>query len=422
MTQTVIDADIAIIGGGHVGGSLAALLVASRCPWRVAVIEAGSLLTQSQQPEIPAADARSTALSYGSVEILQDLNLWHLLEPHATAIRNVHVSDSGRFPGTEINADDYDIEAVGYVVENHWLGRVLSNFLLEQNHITLFDATQVESVLPVAGGMRLQLHQAGRAMTMNTSLAVVADGGNSGLRKALGIATRRQDYKQTAIIANVEFSHPHQGIAYERFTPAGPMALLPLDGSQGRRAALVWTLPEGEAKQLLQVDKNDFLSLLQQRFGMRAGRFIDVGRRAAFPLQLVIAEEQIRKGLVLVGNAAHLLHPVAGQGFNLALRDCVMLVETLKNALEHQQSPGDLQVLQQYLQRQQRDQTLTIEASDRLVKWFSTNHPLFVTLRHLGFFSLAGIPPLRRQFALQAMGTAGRAPRWQGRGETGAPG
>ncbi|MBE8716147.1 2-octaprenyl-6-methoxyphenyl hydroxylase [Cellvibrio polysaccharolyticus] len=416
MTQAQLDVDIAIVGGGHVGGTLAALLAASRCGWRVALIEAGSLWQQAQQTTTDSAaggDARSTALSFGTVDILRQLQLWHLLESHATPIRTIHVSDRGRFPGTRLSAEDHQVEALGYVIENHTLGRVLAGFLLAQTHITLFDATRVASVTPVAGGMCLQLQQQEKTITLTAALAVVADGGDSPLRRSLGIQVQQQDYAQTAIIANVTFTHPHQGVAWERFTDFGPMALLPLDGARGKRAALIWTLPAADAELWLNAPDADFLTALQQRFGTRAGRFTHVGRRVAFPLQLRIAQEQIRQGLVLVGNAAHFLHPVAGQGLNLAVRDCVMLTEVLKEARERQQSPGDLAVLRHYLQRQQQDQSITIDASDKLVKWFSTRHPLYVTLRHLGFLSLAGVPGLEQYFAARAMGTAGRAPRWQ---------
>lgn len=415
MAQAPVNVDIAIVGGGHVGGTLAALLAASRCGWRVALIEAGSLwqLAQASAEQTANADARSTALSFGTVDILRQLNLWHLLEAHATAIQHIHVSDRGRFLGSQLSAADHAVDALGYVVENHILGRVLAGFLLEQTHITLFDATRVESMMPVADGMRLQLLQQQQTITLTAALAVVADGGDSPLRRSLGISVQQQDYGQTAIIANVTFTRSHQGIAWERFTDAGPMALLPLDGEAGARAALIWTLPAAEADSWLQATEADFLMALQQRFGTRVGRFTGVGRRVAFPLQLVVAQEQIRKGLVLVGNAAHFLHPVAGQGLNLAVRDCAMLTEVLKEAHERQQSPGDLAVLNQYIKRQHQDQSITIAASDKLVKWFSTRHPLYVTLRHLGFLSIAGVPGLARYFAAQAMGTAGRAPRWQ---------
>lgn len=416
MTQAQVDVDIAIIGGGHVGGTLASLLAASRCGWRVALIEAGSLWQQAQQSTEDASaggDARSTALSFGTVDILRQLQLWHLLESHATPIRTIHVSDRGRLPGSRLQAADHQVDALGYVVENHTLGRVLAGFLIAQTHITLFDSTRVESVTPVAGGMQLQLLQPDKKTTLTAALAVVADGGDSPLRRSLGIQVQQQDYAQTAIIANVTFTHPHQGVAWERFTDFGPMALLPLDGERGKRAALIWTLPAADADFWLSAPEKDFLVALQQRFGTRAGRFTHVGRRVAFPLRLLVAQEQIRQGLVLVGNAAHFLHPVAGQGLNLAVRDCVMLTEVLKEAHERQQSPGDLAVLDRYLRRQQQDQSITIEASDKLVKWFSTRHPLYVTLRHLGFLSLAGVPGLEQYFAAQAMGTAGRAPRWQ---------
>lgn len=236
----------------------------------------------------------------------------------------------------------------------------------------------------------------------------------SPMRRALGIDTEVRDYRQTAIIANLAFSQPHNAIAYERFTEQGPMALLPLgESAQSQRAALVWTLPTQEAEQYRACAETTFLAALQERFGQRLGRFERVGQRYAYPLQLVAAQEQIRAHLVLVGNAAHFLHPVAGQGFNLALRDCVCLAETLLNAHVQGKIMGELSVLQNYLKRQQQDQLLTIEFSDRLVRLFSSDRLPLIALRHLGFISLAALPPMKKIFAAQTMGTAGRSPRWQ---------
>lgn len=413
MMYPVNEVDIAIIGGGHVGGTLAALLAASGSGWRVALLEAGSLQEQARQTATDRRDARSTALARGTVEIFRELGLWPRLEASATAIRKVHVSDRGHLPGTEIHPPANPADSLGFVVENHWLGRVLSGHLLQQPGLDILENTRVESATPDSRGMLLQLAGEQHSGPLHAALTVIADGGNSPLRQSLGIDVRQQDYQQTAVITNVTFSHPHRGTAWERFTDEGPMALLPLDGAEGKRAALIWTLPTAKAPELLQMAPGDFLQALQARFGSRAGRFLAVGERVSFPLQLTVAREQVRRGLVLAGNAAHFLHPVAGQGLNLAVRDCAMLVEVLNEARAAGKSPGEPGVLQSYQQRQYADQLQTIAASDKLVKWFSTRHPLYVTLRHLGFFSLAALPGLQREFAARAMGTAGRAPRWQ---------
>ena len=410
--------DIAIIGGGMVGSSLASLLSASGCGWRIALIEAHPFLSSDTPPDYtPHFGARSTALSYGSVEIFRQLGIWKQLERHATAIRQVHVSDRGHLAGSLIDASEQGIEALGYVVENAWLGDVLANHIQQQTDIHCYSPARVQQLIPQQQGVRLLMECKGAPIELRCKLAVIADGGDSPLRRALGIDTETVDYRQTAVIANVEFSEPHRGIAYERFTDRGPLALLPLgETAQGQRSALVWTLPPDEAQQAMRLGDAAFLAQLQQRFGYRLGRFVRVSQRHAFPLQLVTAREQVRSGVVLVGNAAHFLHPVAGQGFNLALRDGVVLTETLAEAKRLHKTLGDLADLQLYLERQQRDQAVTITFSDRLVRLFSSDRLPLIALRHLGFISLAALPAAKQYFAEHTMGTAGRSPRWRSSG------
>lgn len=413
MTQATQEFDIAIIGGGMVGASLASLLSASQPEWRIALIEAQAPPAQVDENYSSNFDARSTALAYGSMEIFRHLGIWTKLQKHVTAIRQVHVSDRGHFAGSVIDAQEQGVEAVGYVVENTWLTETLSTHVQQQNNIHYFVPARVESMQPLQKGAHLRI-RSDREIELCCKLVVIADGGDSPMRRALGIDTAVRDYRQTAIIANVAFSQSHNAIAYERFTEQGPMALLPLgESGQSQRAALVWTLPRQEAARYLACTNPEFLVALQERFGQRLGRFERVGQRYAYPLQLVTAQEQIRAHLVLVGNAAHFLHPVAGQGFNLALRDCVCLAETLLDAHTQGKIMGELSVLQTYLARQQQDQSLTIEFSDRLVRLFSSDRLPLIALRHLGFISLTALPLMKKIFAAQAMGTAGRSPRWQ---------
>ena len=405
--------DIAIIGGGMVGTSLASLLAAA-CPFlRIALIEAQPLAETGEAYQ-PSFDARSTALAQGSVDVLRELGLWSRLAQHVTAIQQVHVSDRGHFLGGVIEAAEHHLDAVGYVVENAWLGRVLLDHVLQTPAITCFAPARVHGLQPQVDGALLALEYQGQAQFIHTRLAVIADGGDSPLRQSLGVHTQVRAYGQTAIITNVEFTQAHGGIAYERFTDQGPIALLPLGESPDAcRAALVWTLPNELADNILALSDADFLEHLQHRFGFRAGRFTRVATRFAYPLQLRLAEEQIRSHLVLLGNAAHFLHPVAGQGFNLALRDCTALVETLRIALDQQRHPGDLAVLQTYLERQSLDQQLTVEFSDKLVRLFSSSQLPLVALRHLGLLSLETLFPLKQVFSAQTMGAGGRQYRWR---------
>lgn len=415
MTQT-LEFDIAIIGGGMVGTSLASLLAAGMPSLRIVLIESQPFADIAGTRYQPGFDARSTALSYGSVDIFRELGLWAQLKNHVTPIHQVHVSDRGHFGGGVIEAADQGVDAVGFVVENTWLSRVLLEHVQQQTNLHCFAPAKVNKLTPLQQGALLNVQFDNQEIAIKTSLAVIADGGDSPLRRALGIATEVRDYRQTALIANVEFSEPHQAVAYERFTADGPMALLPLGESPGaNQSALVWTLPKDQAATIAAMNEQDFLAELQARFGFRVGRFIRVSKRYAYPLQLVIAQEQIRSHLVLVGNAAHFLHPVAGQGFNLALRDCACLVEVLRDANE---PLGSLAALERYRQRQQLDQQLTIEFSDRLVRLFSNSDLPLMALRHLGFLSLETIPLLKNQFVAQTMGTGGRRFRWHPEGDT----
>jgi 2-polyprenylphenol 6-hydroxylase len=402
--------DIAIIGGGMVGTSLASMLAASQPQWRIALIETQPFAAADAIAYQPSFDARSTALSYGSAELLRELGLWQTLQQHITAITQVHVSDKGHLLGGVIDAAERQLDAVGYVVENAWLGKTLLSHVQRQSNIHCFAPATVSELQPRANGALLKVQLGDESLQINTRLAIIAEGGDSKLRSQLGIDTQVRDYAQTAIITNVEFSEAHQGIAYERFTPEGPIALLPLgEKSSAQQAALVWTLPHADAAHISALSDAEFLQVLQQRFGFRQGRFTRTAKRHAYPLQLVLATEQVRAHSVLMGNAAHFLHPVAGQGFNLALRDCACLVETLITA----QGPlGNLTSLQAYVAQQALDQQLTIGFSDRLVRIFSSAQLPLIALRHLGLLSLESLDVVKDQLVAQTMGTAGRQHRW----------
>ncbi len=412
-----IDSDIAIIGGGMVGAALAALLAKADPRWRIAVIEAFPLLPdQSPTSYRPSFDDRSTAIAHGSVLLLQQLGLWDSLRQYATPIEQVHVSDRGHLNGALIDRHQVGVDALGYVIPNAWIGQVLLAHLQGLDNLDWLAPARVSRLKPVAGGAELTVvsgnssaSDGAGSVVHRTSLAVIADGAQSSLRDSLGIDVAVQAYGQSAVITNVNLDEPHQGIAYERFTDLGPMAMLPLGGSQaGRQAALVWTLPESEVDAVMALSDEAFLQRLQLRFGFRLGRLTGIGKRDSYPLSLAVAKEQVRSSLVVMGNAAHFLHPVAGQGFNLALRDCAALAATLQQAAREQQPLGKLSVLQQYLQVQAQDQQLTIGISDQLTKWFS--HPGLpqAALRALGFIGLECVPPAKQWLSQQTMGNISR--------------
>lgn len=395
-------ADITIVGGGMVGASLALLLSSLNLGWRIQVIEAFPITAASADDLQPSFDARSTALSHSSREIFEILGLWQTLSNRLADIREVHVSDRGHIGSARLYAEEQNLPALGYVVENQWLGSVLMEALQSANNVAIIAPEKVTKVSPVQGGMKLSLSQ-GRDIT--TKLLVIADGAQSTTRELLGIDATTKDYGQVALVANISLSQDHNGIAYERFTDSGPMAMLPLQPVDGEyRSAVVWTLPPERAAEMIDAPEAEFLVALQDRFGHRLGQFQRVGTRHSYPIRLITSNEQVRSNTVVVGNAAHSLHPVAGQGFNLALRDVAVLVNELSLADSAGSTLGELSVLQNYLKQQEADQKQTILLSDLLPKIFAIGASPVALARNLGLLALDTVPLFRHQFARLGMG------------------
>lgn len=391
---------ITIVGGGMVGMSLALIIAKQHQQASIALIDKQSFPETNTHFFQPSFDSRSTAIARGSVDIFEDLGIWKDLQKEATPISQIHISDAGHFLGGEIHSQHYGVDALGYVIPNKWIGKVLLEQLRLYKNIHLLPETTVENIIPKQQATTLELSN---LQSIDTSLVVLADGGPSKLAQQLGIEFSIEDYQQSAIITNLEFSKAHQHIAYERFTDSGPVALLPL-GKQAsaNQAALIFTLPSDIAPEIFNADESSFLKEVQKRFGYRLGEFLRCSPRYLYDLKLIKAKEQIRSRLVLLGNAAHFLHPVAGQGFNLSLRDCAALSKMLKAHAAN--SWGQLSQLQEYLSLQQQDQQKTILFSDQLVKLFSSSQLSHIALRHLGFISLETLPPLKRLLVNQTMG------------------
>ena len=410
MSQVQEHYDVVVIGGGLVGASFACGLARALagCGARILVTEAIESLQAS-----PSFDARSTALSYGSQQIYKDLGLWNELAPYATAIQRIHVSDRGHFGAVRIDREEMEVEALGYVLENRHLGLVLTAALEQAEAIDYLCPARISALTPTEQGYAVQVRgQSDSINTIQADLVVLADGGKSSLSQDLGITSAVTKYEQSAIIANVAVADDHCGVAYERFTDSGPVAVLPLSTLAGEnRGALIWTVDAQEAAEIVALSEAEFLSRLQARFGHRLGVFTKCGIRASYPLSLSVAREQIRPGLVLLGNVAHNLHPVAGQGLNLALRDAQALSQSLANAHQQGQPLGAMTVLQEYVQRQQKDQEATIDFSHYMTRLFSSNHLALVWARKFGLFSIDLIPVFKRGFARQAMGLAERVLR-----------
>jgi 2-octaprenyl-6-methoxyphenol hydroxylase len=397
------DYDIVIIGGGLVGVSLACALGAGRL--RVAVVEAVPLSSAAQ----PSYDDRAVALAYGSRRIFEGLGLWAAIERlGAYPIEHIHISDRGRFGFTRLHAADAGLPALGYVVPTRVLGAALYQGLQTLANVRLFCPAAMERLALAADGALVDIKAGAEAASLHTRLVVAADGAHSAVRQAAGIEAQRSEYEQIAIVTNVTAAEPHRNTAYERFTDSGPLAILPMAGNT---CGVVWSARRTEVDAILGWNDEEFLARLQERFGERLGRFARVGKRVSYPLALTRVREQVRERLVLIGNAAHTVHPVAGQGFNLGLRDVAALSEVIEDALAKGADIGSLAVLERYADWRVRDNQVTARFTDGLIRLFSNDLLPLALGRNLGLLAADLLPPVKRGFIRMTSGLAGRVPR-----------
>ncbi len=407
--------DVLIIGGGLVGASLVCALapLVRLQGLSMALVETHDLAEPKAMP--PSFDARSSALSYGTRLTYEQLGVWQALEGDTAAIKQVHVSDKGHFGVTRLDHKEEGVPALGYVVDNYLLGNVLLKQLESfdaEGYVDILSPAEVVEVCPDEGSMTTLVRESNKKRVISASLVVLADGGRSGLMEQLGIYRETQAYDQYALVANVAVDRPHQGIAYERFGGKGPMALLPKMLSAAASVqvpgqhyfGLVWTLPDKDIGGALAMGEGDFLSALQSAFGYRGGRFTHIGKRDCYPLTMSVAREQVRPGLVILGNAAHAIHPVAGQGYNLAIRDVMALADNIAGSLKAGQSVGQLSRLMAYENKQAIDQKKTMAFCDGLVKLFSRSEPSVILARNLGLLGLDLGGSLKSWFTKAAMG------------------
>lgn len=409
-TTDAVDYDVVIVGGGLVGASLAYALQSHEL--RVALIEAATFSSQSQ----PNYDDRAIALSFGSRRVLEGMGLWPRLTSLVTPINKIHVSDRGHFGATRLSNIEEGVDALGYVITARDLGRTLTEAIGECSQLDIISPASVTDVEIQSEAAMVTISGDGpqqQTKLLRCKLIVAADGGHSSVRNLLGIDAKQTDYGQTAIIANVSSDRPHQFVAYERFTETGPVALLPMspDSDSASRCALVWTQPAHRADEIMALDDAAFLSLLQERFGNRIGRFIRVGKRASHSLHMIQSAEQVRPRLAIIGNAAHTLHPIAGQGFNLGLRDVSTLAQNLVDAGRAGRDPGEITVLQGYAQWRKHDQQIIRYFTDALVRLFSNAFPPLTLARNVGLVMTDIFPPAKHALARHTMGIAGKLPR-----------
>lgn len=398
--------DVVIVGGGMAGASLACAL--AKTQFNVAVIEAQPINSNAQ----PSFDDRSVALSYGSHLLLKSMDMWSPLEDCVQPIKEIRISERKRLGLTRMLAKEQGVDALGYVVENRDFGRAL-NTLLQDEHLANLDwitPARLQGVESIGAQQSecLEVRYTHNEEThyLRTQLLVAADGALSTTRTALGLTHQVDDYGLSGIVCNVQTQLPHAGCAYERFTATGPLAFLPLKPFEGRsRSAVVITVKHEEVDDLMALEHDAFLEDLQQRFGQRLGRIEHVGTRSAYPVSLLTADTFVTDRAVLVGNAAQSLNPVAGQGFNLALRDVAVLLECLSK--QGETDAGNPDLIQQYAELRKKDKTDTIRFTDLLVKLFSNDIAMLSHLRAGGLMATDALQPLRERFVRRGMGLTG---------------
>lgn len=395
--------DVLVCGGGMVGASLAAAL--APLALRVGLVEAVPFGSPGQ----PSFDERTIALSRSGCRILAGVGAWDAVAPHARPIRTIHVSERGRFGTAVISAAEQGVPELGHVVASRALGAALWERVARAPNVELLCPATAAAPAPGAEGVTVRVAAAGAEREAVARLLVVADGARSALRAALGIAARERSYDQVAIVGNVAVAGaPDPCTAWERFTPEGPLALLPwVDG----RYAFVMALRPDRAQAAMALDDAAFLAGLQAAFGARLGRFERLGRRTAYPLSLVRAERVTASRAVLVGNAAHGLHPVAGQGYNLGLRDVAALAELVADAVRAGEDPGSRAVAERYAAWRRADQRNVVAFTDGLVRLFGVPLPAAGTARGLGLALFDALPGAKRALARHAMGMGGRLTR-----------
>lgn len=394
--------DLVIVGGGLVGGSLACAL--SGCGLRIAVVEAVPAAAEHQ----PSYDERVIALSWGSRRILDGIGFWPDIAPEAEPIRQVHVSDRGHCGFTRLGPEDAGVEALGYVVPARAMGVAIRSALALSTDVELLCPARLLDHRLVADGIELEVQCGGERLRLRAALLVAADGGDSAVRGRLDLETREERYDQDAVITTVSPDRPRVGVAFERFTDTGPLALLPMTGG---RYSVVWTCHRDETSALLGLSDDAFLARLQTRFGYRLGRFMQVAPRRAYPLKLVLTRNPVQPRVVLIGNAAHTLHPVAGQGFNLGLRDVTALAEVVAQSARAGADLGGPATLSDYRGWRGSDQPSTARLTDLLARVFVNPWAPLRLARNAAMLGLDLIPPARHRVAQRFMGVGGRLPR-----------
>ena len=392
--------DVLIVGGGLVGASLACAL--APLGLRITVVESIPFEDDTQ----PSFDERTIAITWSSRRVFEAIGLWEEIACDAHSIRSIHVSDRGHAGMVRLHCSLIDTEALGYVIPTRSIGRSLVKRLQKTSSIRYLAPVNAVNLEITADAAVVDCE--GVSSPLVASLLVIADGGRSPLGSKAGIAKTEKRYPQSALVTIVGTDRKHGDMAFERFTRHGPIALLPFGKS---RFALAWTLPTRQAQLHAQLPISEFLARLQRDFGERAGLFEQVGKRTVYPLRWTSVIPPSARRTVLVGNAAHEVHPVAGQGFNLGLRDAAELAEIIACAIEKGQDIGHSTVIDHYARSRQHQTQRVLAFTDGLVRLFSAATPGVGLLRSAGLSAVELIPPVKRLLLRRTAGLSGRQPR-----------
>ncbi|UPW19462.1 2-octaprenyl-6-methoxyphenyl hydroxylase [Agarivorans sp. TSD2052] len=393
--------DMIIVGAGMAGASLALALSKPSLKGkaiRIALVEAAEL----NFGQHPGFDGRAIALSAGSERWLREQDLWAPLAPHACAIEHIHVSDRGHCGSTTLDAHEYQLDALGQVIELEHAGREFHQLLAQRDNVSLFCPNKVVHIEQQQQQVTIQLNN---QQSLSASLLIGADGADSVVGKQGGLSQQQHDFAKYALIANVQAEQDLAGRAFERFTEDGPLALLPMTDN---RWSVVWSVKADEAKRLQALEEHQFVAALQQAFGFRAGQFLNVGKRYAYPLVLRYYPRLFSHRLLVLGNAAHSLHPIAGQGFNLGLRDVAALSSLVLAQWQQAEDLGAHSLLDRYQQLRQDDIERTISMTSSLASLFASSDKSSVVPRNLGLMAMQMSPRFKSLLAKQSLGLFSR--------------
>jgi 2-octaprenyl-6-methoxyphenol hydroxylase len=436
-----------IISGGGLSGSLMALSLANQRKidgslLSIAIIEAvkdpndasakqqGKLQDSEQNESLKKGtlfDQRVLALSHGSSQYLEKLGGWADWSSYACAIKDIDISDRGHYGKARLHAKNHGVEALGYVIEMALMGKSLQSALKNHKNIKWYFGNTITDIAwhkineqsvraqdvqtkavhasDTSSDTSLVTVTLSSALMLQTSLLLGCDGVNSPCRTLANITTKESDYEQVALIANVSTDNPHHHKAFERFTEEGPIAMLPLNSVKAEhRCSLVWTLSKSSYKKIEALDEESFKQALENTFGRWLGGINHVGKKDSYPLVLLQAEQQTYHRMALIGNASHTIHPIAGQGFNLGLRDVKEMADLITNALAAEKDIGSFSLLNNYAKSRKKDHGDVIGLTDSLVTLFSNNLPPLIVGRNIGLKVLNYLTPLKDRLVNKTMG------------------